>query len=97
MKLKVFTFRVADSAHGFDDAPLQRFVADKEVVDFNNHFFIHDKTPYLTVIISYPWTEPDKGIPIGNLTSHPAVSAKRSGIGGLFGGRVAHGIPYRLP
>ena len=53
MKLKVFTFRFSESAAGFDDAPLQQFVADKEIVDVNQHFFIHEKTPYLTVIISY--------------------------------------------
>ena len=53
MKLKIFTFKFSESANGFDDKPLQGFIADKEVIDFSEHFFIHDKTPYLTILISY--------------------------------------------
>ena len=53
MKLKVFTFRFTESADGFDDKPLQDFIADKEVIDFSEHFFVHEKTPYLTVLLSY--------------------------------------------
>ncbi len=53
MKLKLFTFRFSESSDGFNDEPLQKFTADKEVVEFTNHFFVHEKTPYLTVILSY--------------------------------------------
>ena len=53
MKLKIFTFQFSDSVAGFDDKPLQDFIADKEVIDFSEHFFIHEKIPYLKVLISY--------------------------------------------
>lgn len=53
MKLKLFTFRFSESSGGFNDEPLQKFIADKEVVEFTNHFFVHEKIPYLTVILSY--------------------------------------------
>ena len=53
MKLKIFTFQFSESANGFDDKPLQDFIADKEVIDFSEHFFIHEKIPYLKVLISY--------------------------------------------
>ena len=53
MKLKVFTFRFSESVDGFDDKPLQEFIADKEVIEFAEHFFIHENTPCLTIIISY--------------------------------------------
>ena len=39
MKLKLFTFRFSESSDGFNDEPLQKFTADKEVVEFTNHFF----------------------------------------------------------
>ena len=53
MKLKVFTFRFSESVDGFDDKALQEFIADKEVIEFVEHFFIHENTPYLTVLIAY--------------------------------------------
>jgi hypothetical protein len=53
LKLKIFTFRFSESIDGFDDKPLQEFIADKEVIEFSEHFFIHENTPYLTVMIAY--------------------------------------------
>ena len=53
MKLKVFTFRFSENADGFNDEPMQEFIADKEIIEFSEHFFVHEKTPYLTVLISY--------------------------------------------
>lgn len=53
MKLKVFTFRFSHRVQGFDDQPLQKFMADKEVIEFSEHFFVHEKTPYLTVLLAY--------------------------------------------
>ncbi len=53
MKLKVFTLRFSDSTGGFNDEPLQDFIADKEVIEFTEHFFVHERTPYLTVLLAY--------------------------------------------
>jgi ATP-dependent DNA helicase RecQ len=53
LRLKLFTFRFSNSAKGFDDQPLQEFIADKEVIEFSEHFFMHEKIPYLTVLLAY--------------------------------------------
>lgn len=53
MKLKIFTMRFSHSVDGFDERPVQEFIFDKEVIEYNDHFFIHDKTPYLVVLLSY--------------------------------------------
>ena len=53
MKLKVFTLRFSGSTGGFDDQPLQEFIADKEVIEFSEHFFIHENKPCLTILIAY--------------------------------------------
>ena len=53
MKLKVFTFRFSESKDGFNDEHMQEFISEKEVIEFRDHFFVHEKTPYLTVLISY--------------------------------------------
>lgn len=49
----MFTFRFSESLDGFDDKPLHEFIADKEVIDFSEHFFVYGNTPYLTVLLSY--------------------------------------------
>lgn len=38
---------------GFDDKPLRDFIADKEVFEFSEHFFIYENTPFLTILIAY--------------------------------------------
>ncbi len=53
MKIKIFTFRFSERSGGFDDETLQKYISDKEVIESTNHFFVHDKIPYLTVLISY--------------------------------------------
>jgi len=53
LKLKLFTFRFSENDGGFDDEPMQGFITDKEVIEFTEHFFIHEKTPYLAVLLAY--------------------------------------------
>jgi len=53
LKLKVFTLRFSGSIQGFDDKPLRDFIADKEVIEFSEHFFTHENTPFLTILIAY--------------------------------------------
>ena len=60
MKLKIFTFRFSETTDGFDDTPMQEFIIDKEIIEFTEHFYLHDKTPYLTVIISYRHSQDEK-------------------------------------
>lgn len=47
MKLKIFTLKFSESSGGFDDEPVQNFITDKEVVEYSEHFFVHEKTPFL--------------------------------------------------
>ncbi len=60
MKIKVFTLKFSEKEGGFNDQPMQDFIADKEVIEFSNHFFIHDKSPYLLILISYRDISPDE-------------------------------------
>ena len=53
MKLKIFTLPFSGGAGGFDDGPIRDFIADREVIEWTEHFFVHDKTPYLAVLLSY--------------------------------------------
>ena len=65
MRLKVFTFRFSSEADGFDDSPMQAFIADKEVIECRDHFFVHENTRYLTVILSYRMAaSAEKGRPV---------------------------------
>ncbi len=66
MKLKIFSLRFAD---GFDDAAIQEFLVGREVIEYAEHFFTHEKTPYLTVLVSYRDVSADerrKGFPRDN-------------------------------
>lgn len=58
MRLKVFSLRYSDEAGGFDDSAIQEFLHEKDVVDFNQHFFVHDKLPHLLLVVSYREVEP---------------------------------------
>jgi ATP-dependent DNA helicase RecQ len=61
LKLKILTLRFLESAGGFDDEPLEAFTADKEVIDFSEHFFVYEKTPYLTLVLAYRLAADDGG------------------------------------
>ena len=52
MKLKIFTFPFSAKG-GFDDEALQKFLADKAVIEHHHHFFTHEGRPYLTIIVAY--------------------------------------------
>ena len=53
MKLKIFTLTFSDSKNGFDDHAIQDFQSDREIIEVTEHFFVHEQTPYLTVLLSY--------------------------------------------
>lgn len=60
MKLKVFTLRYSDAAGGFDDTPLQEFLSAREVIEVTDHFFVHERTPCLLMVVSYRDVEADE-------------------------------------
>ena len=53
MQLRIFTLRFDPILEGFDDAPVTGFLADKEVLDIEDHFFVKDDVPYLALVVRY--------------------------------------------
>lgn len=49
----MFTFQFSENIKGFNDSEMKDFIEDKEVIEFAEHFFVHEKIPYLTIILSY--------------------------------------------
>jgi len=60
MRLKTFNIRFSAHGGGFNDADMQEFLAEKEVVGFTDHFFVHEGEPWLCVIVSYREVSPDE-------------------------------------
>jgi ATP-dependent DNA helicase RecQ len=53
MRVRVFTLGFNPALGRFDDESVQGFLADKEVVSINDHFFVCDGTPYLSLVVCY--------------------------------------------
>ena len=60
MKLKVFTLRIEPASGTFDDRELVEFQTGKDVIDISEHFFVHEKTPTLVLVLQYR-DAPDAG------------------------------------
>ena len=56
MQVRIFTLRFNPATDGFDDAVVTSFLADKELLAMDNHFFLKDGIPYLTLVVSYRTT-----------------------------------------
>ncbi|MEB3203341.1 MAG: HRDC domain-containing protein [Candidatus Sericytochromatia bacterium] len=53
MKVRVFTLPWQQDGSGFRDEDVVAFLADHDAVDVTQHFFMHDKTPVLVLVVSY--------------------------------------------
>ncbi len=53
MRVKILSFRYSSTLGGFDEAALQDFVRDKEIVSFREHFYRVQDVPHLTCIVTY--------------------------------------------
>ncbi len=53
MKARIVTLPFNAQLGCFDDTVLREFLADKELVDLQDHFFVHGGHPYLTVVLTY--------------------------------------------
>lgn len=53
MKLKVLTLRMKPETGAFDDRELSEFQSGKDVIEVSEHFLVHEKTPTLTLVLSY--------------------------------------------
>jgi len=53
MLAKIFTLRFNELTDIFDDALLQEFIKNKEILSMRDYFFMRHEVPYLTVVVSY--------------------------------------------
>lgn len=53
MQTKVLTLRFNTLRGEFDDATLREFTRDKEVISVRDHFYVHQGTPYLAMVVNY--------------------------------------------
>ena len=53
LKIKLFTLRFNSSLGEFDVNDVERFLADKELIEARDHFYLHQGLPYLTLILLY--------------------------------------------
>ncbi|MFO1051286.1 MAG: HRDC domain-containing protein [Planctomycetota bacterium] len=52
-QLRLLTLQFAPSLGGFDTRALDTFLADKELLDLREHFFVVRELPYLACLITY--------------------------------------------
>ena len=53
MLVKIFSITFSSALGGFDDTELREFLKDKDVISIQDHFFMKNEVPYLTLIIKY--------------------------------------------
>jgi len=52
MKVRVFTLPWRPEV-GFDDAEVQEFLEGRTALDISQHFFVHEKTPVLVLVVTW--------------------------------------------
>ena len=52
-RVKIFTLRFNLTLGEFDDTDVQRFLADKQLIEVRDHFFVHQGLPCLAMILLY--------------------------------------------
>ena len=62
LKIRVFTLAFDSERGGFDDGAIQRFMEDVEVLEVAHQFFVHERAPWLMLLLSYrlPGQEPSR-------------------------------------
>lgn len=53
MLVKIFSITFNSALGGFDDTELREFLKDKDVISIQDHFFMKNEVPYLTLVIKY--------------------------------------------
>ncbi len=53
MLVRIMTLPFHSAMGGFDDSELRNFIKDKDVIAIQDHLFIRNEVPYLTLIIKY--------------------------------------------
>ncbi len=60
MKLKVFTLQLDAESGGFDDSALQSFLAERDAIAVDEHFFVHDGVPRWALLVHHREAAADK-------------------------------------
>ncbi len=76
--MKVFTLPWQADA-GFDDAEVQAFLEEREVLEVSEHFFVHEKTPALVLIVTY--REAGPSLPKRSSTSRSRGKVDKAAVG----------------
>lgn len=53
MDCRIFTIPFSFKTERFDDEGLVSFLSDKKLVEVRDHFFVHNGTPFLAVVVLY--------------------------------------------
>jgi len=53
MRVKIFTLRFSPTLGSFDDAALQEFVRDRNIVAFREHFFTEGGVPFMACVVMF--------------------------------------------
>jgi len=53
MKVHIATLPFDPELGRFDDEPVRNFLADKELLDVRDHFFVYQGKPHLAVLLTY--------------------------------------------
>ena len=53
MRIRVFTLRYDELLGGFDESAFQAFIADKEVIQVTDHFFVREERPHLVLVVRF--------------------------------------------
>jgi len=75
MKVKVFTLPWRSDGAGFDDTSVETFLADRTVIDVSEHFFVHEKTPVLVLVVTWRGGEAGARPRSGGAATRPNPSA----------------------
>ena len=51
MQIRVVTLRYSEALQGFPEDALSRVTFGREVLDVNEHFYVHGNVPYLTLVL----------------------------------------------
>jgi len=76
----VFSLPWRPGVGGFDDADLQEFLEDHSVVELTQHFFVHEKTPHLVLVLGYRAADPARQSPRPGGTSGRNTAAEAAAL-----------------
>ena len=75
MHAKVITLHPDPASGRFDDAELQSFLEDRELLSVSDHFYIHQGQPTLALLLTWRQSPHDRVVRHANSKHHADASA----------------------